>query len=404
MKYLIESENSKFKGSEDKKYIVSFPRLGNYVYPIYNMLQRIIDKDKVTIIMPKEMTKRTIELGANSSPDFVCLPFKYNMGNFIESLEMGANFLIQAGGGCRYGYYAEVQEQILKDMGYSFTYVSLLEPEGIKVKKLYEKFKMLNKKLTFSKFSKEVILAIKSISVLDEIETYIRDNYAYEVKKGCFDKIHKELLEKIGKVSSIFEIIKLKKEFLEKVHNVEIDMKQDDIIKIGIIGELYTSMEPFSSLFLEEELSKFGAHIKRYTTVTYLLFQKSKSIKKHIKYANKYISHALGADGTETISHALELISKGYDGLIHIKPFGCTPEINAMPILQKIAKENEIPVIYLTFDAQTSKTGFLTRIEAFYDMLAMKKEKEKMAKKYKKENEYIKVNRKDELKLGYQLK
>ena len=121
----------------NKKYIVSFPRLGNYVYPIYNMLERLVDKKNVEIMMPKEMSRNTIELGSNASPDFVCLPFKYNMGNFIESLENGANFLIQAGGGCRYGYYAEVQEQILRDMGYNFTYVSLLEPEGLNVKKLY---------------------------------------------------------------------------------------------------------------------------------------------------------------------------------------------------------------------------------------------------------------------------
>ena len=412
MKYLVKNItcNKKIESSENKKYIVSFPRLGNYVYPIYNMLKRIIDKDKVTVIMPQKMTKKTIELGANSSPDFVCLPFKYNMGNFIESLEMGANFLIQAGGGCRYGYYAEVQEQILKDMGYSFTYVSLLEPEGIKVKKLYEKFKMLNKKLGFAKFAKEIILAIRSINLLDEIETYIRDNYVYEIKKGSFDKIHKNFLERIGNVTNMYELLRLKKEFFKKVHNVKLNTKRDDIIKIGIIGELYTSMEPFSSLFLEEELARLGAHVKRYTTVTYLLFEKSKSIKKHIKYANKYISHALGADGTETIAHALELINKGYDGLIHIKPFGCTPEINAMPILQKIANENEIPVMYLTFDAQSSRTGFLTRIEAFYDMLLMKKEKEKISLKENKDNyndkkkEDIKVNRKGELKLEYELK
>lgn len=32
------------------------------------------------------------------SPDFVCVPFKYNLGNFIETLDNGANILVQAGG------------------------------------------------------------------------------------------------------------------------------------------------------------------------------------------------------------------------------------------------------------------------------------------------------------------
>ena len=34
-----------------------------------------------------------------------------------------------------------------------------------------------------------------------------------------------------------------------------------------------------------------------------------------------------------------------------------------------------IPTLYLTYDSQTSDTGLDTRLEAFYDMLAMKKEK-----------------------------
>lgn len=395
--------------NEKKEYIVSFPRLGNYVYPIYNMLDRIVDKEKVRVFMPKEMTKKTIELGANTSPDFVCLPFKYNMGNFVEALESGANFLIQAGGGCRYGYYAEVQEELLKDLGYSFEFVSLLEPDGIHVQKLYNKFKMLNSKLSFAKFAKEIITAIRAINLLDDVESYIRDNLVYEEKKGSFKNIHEKFLAKIGKVTSIYDVMKLKNETFSKLHKVEMIKERQNILKIGIVGELYTSMEPCSSLYLEEELAKMGAHVKRYTTVTYLLFQKGRSIKKHVKYAKNYIENPLGADGTETIAHSLELIKKGYDGIIHIKPFGCTPEINAMPILQKISKEHEIPVMYLTFDAQTSRTGFLTRIEAFYDMLLMKKEmnlkeeskKEQIVSKKIQDNN---IKGKGELKLEYELK
>lgn len=45
-----------------------------------------------------------------------------------------------------------------------------------------------------------------------------------------------------------------------------------------------------------------------------------------------------------------------------------------MPILHKISEEKGIPMMYLTFDSQTSETGIKTRIEAFYDMLKMKKD------------------------------
>lgn len=384
----------------NKKYIVSFPRLGNYVYPIYNMLERLVDKDITEILMPEPMTNNTINLGSNSSPDFVCLPFKYNMGNFIESLDKGANFLIQAGGGCRYGFYAELQEQILHDLGYKFEYISLFEPDGIHVKKVYNKFKLLNPKLTFSKFVKEFLISIKAVELLDIVETYIRDNYVYEEDKGSFDKIHTEFLSDIQNVYSISDLINLKKYTIEKIRNVSLKNSKNNVLKVGIVGELYTCMEPFSTFFLEKELASLGVHVKRYTTVTYLLFKKGRNIKKHIKYANEYIEYALGADGTESVAHTLELIEQGYDGIIHIKPFGCTPEVNAMPILQRISAEKEIPIMYLTFDSQTSKTGIKTRIEAFYDMLMMKKEQdlnyksvETLAQEEKSNKKIIKYNK-----------
>ena len=47
------------------------------------------------------------------------------MGCYIEALEQGANVLIQTGGTCRLGYYGELHEQILKDMGYDFEMFNL---------------------------------------------------------------------------------------------------------------------------------------------------------------------------------------------------------------------------------------------------------------------------------------
>lgn len=349
--------------------------MGNYYIPIYNLLSNIYDEKTSEILIPKRITKETLEKGSNSSPDFVCVPFKYNMGNYIESLEQGANVLIQAGGGCRYGYYAEVQEQILRDIGYDFTYITLLDAKGVDPFKVYNKFKKINPKLKFSTFVYRFLVTIKLLEILDDFETYIRDNIVFEKNTGEFDKLHEEFLEKMKYLKNISEVTKFKKEYFKKLYSIKLKNRNNpDIIKIGIVGELYTSMEPFSTFFIEKELAKYGVKTRRYTTVTYLLFQKGKAEKKLINNSSKYISYALGADGTESVAHTLELIDKGYDGIIHVKPFGCTPEVNAMPILQRISQDKDIPIMYLTFDSQTSETGIQTRLEAFYDMLKMKKE------------------------------
>lgn len=86
------------------------------------------------------------------------------------------------------------------------------------------------------------------------------------------------------------------------------------------------------------------------------------------------MKYTIGADGLDNIYRAKKLIDEGYDGLIHIKPFGCTPEVGAIPIIKKVCSDNKMPIIFFSFDTQTSEEGIKTRLEAFYDMLKMKKE------------------------------
>lgn len=359
----------------NKKYKVGFPKLGNYYIPIYSLLNNLVDKDSVEIIVPDKMTSDIVKKGSNNSPDFICTPFKYNMGNFINALENGANVLIQAGGGCRYGYYYELQEKILKDLGYDFILINLLDEKGLDIKSVYNKFKLLNSKLSFKDFCYYFLIGFRMINILDKFENYMRINYNLQENTKDFKNIHKRLLEDMKNVTSMKELNILYKKYKKEIYNVKLRKEENSDIKIGIVGELFTSMEPFASFNLEEQLNKYNCIVKRYTTATYLLFEKGFEQKKVLKAAKKYIDYQLGADGAETIARTLELIDKGYDGIIHIKPFGCVPEINAMPILQKIAQDTSIPIMYLTFDEQTSATGINTRIEAFYDMIKMKKER-----------------------------
>lgn len=369
-----------------KKLVVGYPKLGNYYIPIYNLLNHLVDKDHVDIIVPDKMSPELLKKGAINSPDFICTPFKYNMGNFIDALEKGANVLIQAGGGCRYGYYSELQEKILRDMGYDFIFLNLMDESGVNVLDAYKKMKVLNQHLTFKNFCYHFLIGFRSIHLLDRFETYMRENYVLQVHSGEFDHIHQKMLEDMKKIDSLKELKRWKRNYDQQIHQVSLRDPLEQDIKIGIVGELFTSMEPFASFYLEKELNQFHCSVKRYTTATYLLFEKGFTKNKVLRKSKDYLTYLIGADGAESISRTLELIENGYDGIIHIKPFGCMPEINAMPILQKIAQDKLIPILYLTFDEQTTATGFHTRIEAFYDMIKMQKE-EKLRKRKEEKRE-----------------
>lgn len=61
------------------------------------------------------------------------------------------------------------------------------------------------------------------------------------------------------------------------------------------------------------------------------------------------------------------------DGLISITAFGCGPDSLMIERITRKAKQFGKPLLNLTIDEQTGEAGFITRIEAFVDMLFRKK-------------------------------
>lgn len=352
--------------------IISFPHLGDYYIPIEYLLKHLTT---LKVVPSPPITKKTIELGTKYSPDFVCIPFKYNLGNFIEALDNGATVLLQAGGGCRYGYYAEVQEQILKDLGYHFEFYTLTGDDHFTFRYLYQTFKKLNPKLHLWKFIHYFLMTFLMIYYMDTIDMYIRSNVGFEIKKNSFEHLQKQMYHSFIKQKNPFSLYKSYRKYKKLFKKLPIH-KPNNCLKVGVIGELYTSMEPFASYNLEKQLASMNIEVKRFTNVTYLLITKKLQTKKLLRKIKKYCKYTIGADGMDNVARAKILAEAGFDGLIHIKPFGCTPEIGAIPILQRVSEDYKIPIIFFSFDNQTSIEGIKTRLEAFYDMLKMRKEKQ----------------------------
>lgn len=353
----------------DKK--VTFPHLGNYCVPIAKLFTEGLDTE---YIIPPPVTKRTLELGSRYSPDYVCAPFKYCLGNYIESIEAGANILVQTGGVCRLGYYGELHEQILKDLGYEFKFVNMTGSKYIKAVSYYNDFREVNPDMSLKKIAGVLPVVMKMVECIDEAELFIRKNVGFEVNEGEFDRLHKEYLRGLTNVSTKKELKFLHKHYMRMFSEIPL-RKVENPLKVGIIGEYYTIMEPFSNHYIEKELAKMGISIDRWMNLTTSLLHNEKKLKK--ENIKDYCRYDMGATCMDTIDKALYCARNRYDGIIHVKSFGCTPETDAMPVLQNISRDYKIPVLYFSFDTQTAETGIKTRLEAFYDMIIMRKEAQK---------------------------
>lgn len=351
-----------------EKYKVSFPHIGNYCIPLEILFTEGLD---VEYIVPPPITKRTLELGSRYSPDYVCAPFKYNLGNFIETIEAGANTIVQTGGVCRLGYYGELHEQILRDLNYDVRFVNMAKAQFSKPITFYNHFKEINPNMSLKKIARVLPVILKMAECMDEVEDYLRKNIGFEAVPGSLEAVHREFLSELRGVRGRKELNSVYGKYMRRIREVKVRKPQNPL-RVGIVGEYYTIMEPFSNHYLEKELAQMGIVVDRWMNITNSLLHRSdKKIKEHIK---NYARYNMGATSMYTIHKALEFAKKNYDGIIHVKSFGCTPEMDAMPVLQNIGSDYKIPILYFSFDSQTSDTGIRTRLEAFYDMIMMRKE------------------------------
>lgn len=350
---------------------ISFPHIGSYYIPAKYLFSHILN---VELIIPPKITSKTIELGSKYSPDFVCTPFKYTLGTMIEGLEMGANVLIQLGGGCRYGYYSELQDKILKDLNYQFRLFNLVNGGQADIKRIYKIMKKLDPHFNIFKAGYYLFITMKMIKYMDKIDDYIRENIGFEKEKGHFEKLQKAMFLEFEKVTNPITLFIKYRKYKRQFKKIPI-AKPKNCLKVGIIGELYTVMEPFSNYFLEKTLASYHIEVKRFTNANYLLVTKNKENRKALHKSKKYMKYQMGADASNNVYWANYLCNQGYDGIIHIKSSFCTPEIAVMPILNKVCKDYNVPIIYFSFDANTSEVGIKTRLEAFYDMIEMRRQK-----------------------------
>ena len=347
---------------------VAFPRYANYNAPIRYLLENGLG---VRCILPPRLTHRTLDIGAKYSPDFVCTPFKILLGNMIEALEAGADTLVMVYGICKLGYYGELQEQILRDLGYDFDFVNLTEYDTGKLKDLFKAAKYVNPNVKFRKVLKTLLEAVKMADYIDAVTSEYYKSCGFETKKGAYKKAYETFIANMYSANSKAEIEHAYKKVRNAFSQIPIS-KPSQPLRVGVVGEFYTAMDSFSNFDVEQKLADMGVEIHRWMNVSnmFLHYPGEKNLNVRVK---EFTTYQMGPTSTANIRSAKEYAEQGFDGVIHIKSANCTPEIDVMPVLQNISSDYKMPVLYLTYDAQTSDVGLMTRLEAFYDMISMRK-------------------------------
>ena len=200
--------------------------------------------------------------------------------------------------------------------------------------------------------------------------------------KNVSDEDANILLEIIGKKS------KRTKVWTKELRHIDpTNYKPDLILDLddeNLILEFQSTKvnDEFSNQNIERELGRMGVQTRRSLTVGSFLkdaiipkaFQnKETHLQRAERMAKPYLMRDIGGDALECVSDVVFADKKGKDGIIHISPFTCMPEIMSQNIFPTMRMEHEIPILPLIMDEQTGRAGYITRLEAFVDLMRSKK-------------------------------
>ena len=286
-------------------------------------------------------------------------------------MERGADVLVQFAGPCRLGYYGELQESILRDMGYEFEMLNFATVTGKPLQEYLTICKeKVNPNLSIPQGVKQFLALLKMVEYLDAYNDAYLEKAGFEAEHGSFKRAREDFFADMRAVTNMAQITAAYKQGMRTLEELPLQ-EPTDPIRIGIVGEYFTAVDAHSNLGIEEKFINMGVSLARYLNITHRnLHYNEENLRRGI---SEYVGYDMGPTSTMTIAAAKSYAEKGFDGIVHLKSSGCTPEIDVMPVLQRISNDYHIPILYLSYDSQTSDTGLDTRLEAFYDMIAMRK-------------------------------
>lgn len=357
---------------------ITFPHLGN----VYIAGKAFLEEMGHEVITPPVCSRKTLEIGSKHSPEMMCLPFKIFIGNYIESIEKGADTILITGscGPCRFGLYPLIQEDILKKLGYDVDII-VFDSIGEGFSKLRKNLNKILKAKSVTDIYKSSRLALNLIRMADDLTQFSNEIRAYAINKKDVDNIMNKYYLEAVETHGSNQLIDLIKKTEEDLKDVKID-KSLNPLKIGIIGEIYTIIEPFVNLEIEKKLGDLNVLVEKSLTPTrwiehhvysYPFGSKYENMK--FKLAKPYLKNLVGGHGRETIGSAIYYNNLGFDGVIQILPLNCMPEIVAKSILKTVEKDYDFPIMTLVVDEMTGEAGYLTRLEAFVDLISKRREK-----------------------------
>jgi len=350
--------------------------MGNLNVPVATLLTTI----GVEVVPPPPLCDDIVNLGKEISPEFICYPMVTLIGQMRRHAESGVTrvLMVQGKGRCRLGWYAQVMEEILHRNGYPVSVVSFDSPLPLRTrgKAAVESIRRLAGKVEPLRIVRAVELAFAKLAALDRASVLLRDTRAVEAIRGAGDRRYRAFVREMETAATLVGIAQLYRRYASDMRALPV--VDCDALNVAVVGEIYVVNEPFVNKDAERVLGSLERRVRVHRKidvcgwVSYHLLRTPRAVRNYravTGFAEPYLPLSVGGHGQESVGETVLARRKGYDGVLHLFPFTCMPEIIAQNILVKVSTDLDIPVLSLMISEQTGAAGLTTRLEAFCDLL-----------------------------------
>lgn len=316
------------------------------------------------------VTPEMLRLGVEAAPEFSCLSFKASTGFFIQAAREGVEYgvMVNSRGTCRLRYYRMLQQKLLDTRGFRL-FLFGLGYDGIKPP-LIRHFDP-----SLADFLRCCFRARLKTLTVDDLEVAAWTRRARERNPGETTRVMEANLRDLGAARTLPEIRAFRRSIPGRFLSVPVHADRVPL-RIGLVGEATLLRDRFLNQELEETLGGLGVEVRNF----FLLGEEIKRIfnvglwggnsRRAIQaLARPYLGTPVGGHALDSVAHTIRCAREGYDGVIHVAPAGCMPEISVRPILRSVSRDLDFPVYECSFDEHTSHVGMATRLEAFVDVL-----------------------------------
>ena len=294
-----------------------------------------------------------------------------HLGDYIEALELGADVLVQFAGPCRLGYYGELQQSILRDMGYEFDMLNFAMLTG---KPLTEYVSVCKKKvnpdLSVPHGVRNMLAVFKMIENLDEVNDFYLANAGFEAEHGSFERARETYFADMRGAANERDIAEAQRAGLDALRALPL-RRPARPLRVGIVGEYFTAADPASNLDLERKFLDMGVELHRALNMTNRnLRYNEKNLRASI---SEYVRYDMGPTSGMTIAAALRYAQEGSTASCTSSRRVARPRWTACRAAAHQPRHRRAHAVpQLRFADE--RHGTRHALEAFYDMIAMKKE------------------------------